>query len=169
LKGSTNASAPAGLFGAALVALAASVYVSAARGQDAAPAADTIIARKTVMNALGDRMDNIEAMIASGKAINLDEAHDAADAISVFLMAFPHLFPPATNQWKPGADKDPATDTFASPELWTKFADFYGQATEASKAAYDASRAENEAALKAAIAKLRTDCNTCHAAYMKTE
>lgn len=142
-----------------------------ALGQDrgAAPPNDTIVARKTVMNALSDRMDTIEAMIASGKKINLDEAHDNADAISVFLMAFPHLFPPATNQWKPNVDKDPATDTFAAPEVWTKFADFYRQATAASKAAYDASRASDEAALKASIAQLRTDCNACHAAYLKTE
>ena len=52
-------------------------------------------------------------------------------------MAFPHMFPAATNQWKPNVDKDPATDTFAAPEVWTKFADFYKRSTEASKLAYD--------------------------------
>jgi cytochrome c556 len=119
------------------------------------------------MNALSDRMDTIEAMIASGKKLDLDQGHADADAISVFMMAFPHLFAPSTNQWKPNVDKDPATDTFAAPELWTRFADFYRQAAAASKAAYDASRADDEPAFKAAIAQLRMDCNTCHTAYLK--
>jgi cytochrome c556 len=155
---------------AAIGAVAASIGVAStapAQDQSAATANDAIVARKTVMNALSDRMDTIEAMIASGKKIDLDQAHDNADAISVFMMAFPHLFLPSTNQWKPNVDKDPATDTFAAPELWTKFTDFYQQATAASKAAYDASRADDEAAFKASIAQLRKDCNTCHAAYLK--
>jgi cytochrome c556 len=143
--------------------------VAPAQDQSAATANDAIVARKIVMNALSDRMDTIEAMIASGKNIDLDEGHANADAISVFMMAFPHLFPPSTNQWKPNVDKDPATDTFAAPELWTRFADFYQQAAAASKAAYDASRADDEIAFKAAIAQLRKGCNTCHAAYLKTD
>ena len=153
------AAVAAGIFGVAAVA--------PAQDQSAAIANDAIVARKTVMNALSDRMDTIEANIASGKKLDLDQAHSDADAISVFMMAFPHLFAPATNQWKPNVDKDPATDTFAAPELWTRFSDFYQQATAASKAAYDASRADDEANFKAAIARLRMDCNTCHAAYLK--
>jgi hypothetical protein len=39
-----------------------------------------------------------------------------ADTISIMLMSFPHMFPAGTNQWKPGADRDPATDTYASPD-----------------------------------------------------
>jgi cytochrome c556 len=84
-------------------------------------------------------------------------------------MAFPHLFPPSTNQWKPNVDRDPATDTYAAPEIWTKFADFYKKATAASKAAFDASRANDEGTFKASIAQLRAGCNTCHAAYLKMD
>jgi cytochrome c556 len=149
---------------ASLLGIAA---VAPAQDQSAAIANDAIVARKTIMNALSDRMDTIEAMIASGKKLDLDQGHADADAISVFMMAFPHLFAPSTNQWRPNVDKDPATDTFAAPELWTRFADFYQQAAAASKAAYDASRADDEPAFKAAIAQLRKDCNTCHAAYPK--
>jgi cytochrome c556 len=146
-------------------------FVPIALGQDqsAATGKDAIVARKTVMDTLSDRMDTIEAMIASGKKIDLDAAHMEADTISVFLMAFPHLFPGSTNEWKPNVDKDPATDTFASPDVWSKFADFYRQTAAASKAAYDASRASDETALKAAIGQLRTDCNACHAAYLKPD
>jgi cytochrome c556 len=83
-------------------------------------------------------------------------------------MAFPHLFPPATNQWKSTGDRDPVTDTFASPDVWTRFADFYQQAGAAAKSAFAASRSQNEADLKSAIARLRTQCNACHEAYLKT-
>lgn len=150
--------------------LAAGFMASAALGQDqgAATPAEAIIARKAVMDSLSDKMDTIEAMIAAGK-INLDQGHADADTISIYMMAFPHLFPPATNQWKPNVDRDPATDTFASPDIWTKFGDFYAQATAASKSAYAASRAPNDDEFKAAIARLRTQCNACHAAYLKTD
>jgi cytochrome c556 len=142
---------------------------SLALGQDqsAATPQDAIVARKTAMNTLSDKMDTIEAAIASGKKLDLEDGHANADVISVLMMAFPHLFPPSTNQWKPNVDRDPATDTYASPDVWTKFADFYKQATAASKAAFDASRADDEGAFKAAIAQLRTGCNACHAAYLK--
>jgi cytochrome c556 len=142
---------------------------SPALGQDqsAATPQDAIVARKTAMNTLSDRMDTIEAAIASGKKLDLEDGHANADVISVLLMAFPHLFPPSTNQWKPNVDRDPATDTYASPDVWTRFADFYKQAAAASKAAFDASRADDEGAFKAAIAQLRTGCNACHTAYLK--
>jgi cytochrome c556 len=150
------------LAGAVVVAVSA----ACAQDQTAAAAADAIIARKTVMEALSDKMDDIEGAISAGK-INLDQAHAAADTISIFLMAFPHLFPPATNQWKPTGDRDPATDTFASPEVWTRFGDFYQQAAAASKSAFAASRSQSEADLKAAIARLRAQCNACHEVYLK--
>jgi hypothetical protein len=58
------------------------------------------------------------------------------------LMAFPHLFPPATNQWKAGAERNPATDTFSSPDLWAKFPDFYQRASDESKIAWSTNRAK---------------------------
>jgi hypothetical protein len=73
------------------------------------------------------QMDDIEGAISVGK-VDLEQARATADTISIFLMAFPHLFPPAPNQWKPGGDRDPATDTFASPDVWSRWTDFYRQA-----------------------------------------
>jgi hypothetical protein len=78
-----------------------------------------------------------------------------AETMSTMLLGFPHMFPPLTNQWKLGSDRDPATDTFASPELWTNTADFYQRASAASKLAYDASRAKRAAEFKPLIARLR--------------
>ena len=155
-----------------VVALAAPLcgtsYMALAQDQSAAKVEDVIMARKTLMDTLSDNMDQIEQMISTNK-IDLADAHEHADTISVMLMAFPHLFPPASNQWKPGVEIDPVTGTYASPELWTKFADFYKRAGDASKTAYDMSRAEKADELKAKTAVLRSACNDCHAAYLKTQ
>jgi cytochrome c556 len=153
-----------------LACLAVGALASSAPGQDqsAATAKDVIFARKTVMSSLSDAMDRIETMLESGK-INLAAGNADADTISVFLMAFPHLFPPSSNQWKPNADLDPATDTFASPDVWTKYSDFYQQSASAAKAADEARQATNDAEFKAAIGKLRLGCNGCHALYLKAQ
>jgi cytochrome c556 len=150
----------AGLVGVGLLAAAQ------AQDQSAATIKDVIFARKTVMSTLSDAMDKIETMIESGK-INVAEGQDEANTISVMLMAFPHLFPPASNQWKPNSDLDPATDTFASPDVWTNYSDFYQRTSAASKAAYDARGADNENQFKAAIVDLRASCNSCHALFLK--
>jgi cytochrome c556 len=150
--------------------LAAGLARSTALGQDqsAATPADAIFARKTVMDTLSTKMDDIETATASTAKIDLAAANEQADIVSVLLMAFPHLFPVATNQWKPNVDKDPGTDTFAAPEVWTQYADFYKRSTEASKLAFDASRATEEADFRAAVKKLRAACDGCHAVYIKT-
>jgi len=143
-------------------------FVAQAQDQSAAKVEDAIVARKTAMDTLSDHMDQIEQMIATNK-VNLDAAHQGADTISVLLMVFPHLFPPASNQWKAGADIDPVTGTYASPDVWSKFADFYKRAADASKTAYDMSRADKPDDLKAKTAALRSACNGCHAAYLKMQ
>jgi cytochrome c556 len=164
-SGSRRALAIAGCLAAAL--MGASLTASA-QDQSAATPGDAIMARKTMMDTLSDHMDQIEAMISTNK-INLKEANEHADTISVMLMAFPHLFPASTNQWKAGVDPDPVTGTFASPDIWTKFPDFYKRAAGASKTAYDMSRAEKVDDLKAKTAQLRTACNGCHTAYLKMQ
>ncbi len=63
----------------------------------------------------------------------------------------------------------PGRDTYAAPELWSNFADFYRQAAAASQVAFKASRAKGEAEFRKTIAGLRTACDSCHALYLKTE
>jgi cytochrome c556 len=136
--------------------------------QELPPAKDTIFARKILMGAIDMNMDEIETMLAPEGKLELADAQEHAETISTMLMAFPHLFPPATNQWKPSVDRDPATDTFASPDVWTNFTDFYQRAVEASKVAWNASRAKRVADFRALITQLRDQCNSCHAINMKT-
>jgi cytochrome c556 len=161
---------PTGAFACIVVAVSVTILASSASAQDpgAAHTSDAILARKTVMDTLSEKIDSIESMIAAGK-IDLESSHANAIDISIYLMAFPHMFAPAANQWKAGADRDPVTDTSASPDVWITFEDFYRQATAASKSAFAASRAQNDNELKSAIGQLRAGCNVCHAAYLKTD
>jgi cytochrome c556 len=152
-------------------ALAAALSIAAvpAVAEDQPAPNDTIFARKILMGAIDMNMDEVETMLAPGGKLVLPDAQEHAETISTMLMAFPHLFPPATNQWKPGAERDPATDTFANPGLWSNFADFYQRATEASKIAWSASRAKRADDFRPLIGQLRQRCNACHALNMKTD
>jgi cytochrome c556 len=142
-----------------------------ALSQDKAPSRDKdeIFARKILMDTIDRQMDAIDWMVTSNKPFDLAEAVERADTISAMLMAFRHLFPPETNQWHPGSKRNPARDSFASPDLWAHFADFYRQAGEASRIALNASRAKRKAELKKQFEMLRTACNSCHAAYVKAD
>jgi cytochrome c556 len=154
---------------AAIAALTLALATGPAPAQELPSAKDTIFARKILMGAIDTNMDEVETMLAPEGKLNLADAQEHAETISTMLMAFPHLFPLATNQWKAGAERDPATDTFASPELWTNFADFYQRATDASKIAWSASRAKRAADFRALMAQLRERCNACHALNLKID
>jgi cytochrome c556 len=153
---------------AALAFLAASVTASSEE-QSADLAKDAIFARKILMDTINTNMDELEGIVTSDKGINLVEGREHADMISVMLMAFPHLFPPPTNQWKPNVERDPGRDTYASPDVWTNYADFYAKAATASKIAYKASRSQKDVEFKGYVAELRVACDACHGVYLKTD
>jgi cytochrome c556 len=161
-----TAFAAAALAGAFLATLLAASFVAGAQDQGAAPAEDVIFARKALKDAVCDRMASIERMIALGR-IDLDDVHAQADAISVMLLAFPHLFPAGSNLWKPDTDQDPATATLASPDLWVAFPDFYRQAAAAAKTAFELSRADKIDEAKTRARELRIACDACHALYLE--
>ena len=155
-----------------VAALAIGVLIAApfALGEEPSgpPPKDTIFARKILMGAIDMNMDAIETMLAPNGKLDAAEAQEHADTISIMLMSFPHMFPAGTNQWKAGADRDPATDTYASPEVWANFADFYRRASTASKLAQDASNTKRLDEFRGLIGQLRAACNSCHEKYMKT-
>jgi cytochrome c556 len=156
-------------FAAAIALLAIAFPSSHGLALDQPAAKDTIFARKILMGAIDMNMDEIETMLAPEGKLMLSDAQEHAETISTMLMAFPHLFPPATNQWKAGENRDPATDTFANPQLWSDFDDFYRRAAEASKIAWDASRAKTADGFRPLIGQLRQRCNACHALNLKPQ
>src|SRR5262249_4455783 len=147
-----------------VAALAIGVLIAApfALGQEPSgpPPKDTIFARKILMGAIDMNMDAIETMLAPNGKLDAAEAQEHADTISIMLMSFPHMFPAGTNQWKAGADRDPATDTYASPEVWANFADFYQRAATASKLAQDASNTKRLHEFRGLLGQLRAACNS---------
>jgi cytochrome c556 len=153
------------------MAMAGAAGMSGVSAEDQAspPPKDTIFARKIIMDSIGSNMDEIDTMTGSPGKISMSEAHEHADLISVMLQAFPHLFPPATNQWKANAARDAATDTFASPNVWTNYSEFYARANDASQVALDAARAGTEAEFRTLAGKLRMACDACHASYQKPD
>jgi len=163
-----GAGVAAALLAAILTSILATRSVETAQDQRAATAKDVIFARKTLMNFMCDKMTAIETMIAVGQ-IDLDSTREQADAISVMFMAFPHLFPPSSNQWNPDADPDPVTGTYASPQLWTGFPEFYRQAAAAAQTAHDMSRAAKIDDFKSRARELRIICDTCHALYSENQ
>jgi cytochrome c556 len=152
-----------------VLAAAFSIAAMPSLAEDQPPPKDTIFTRKVVMGEIDMNMDEIETMLAPEGKLLLSDAEEHAEVISTLLMAFPHLFPPSTNQWKEGAERDPATDTFANPAIWSNFSDFYKRASEASKIAWTASRAKKPDEFRAQIKELRLRCNACHALNMKME
>ena len=128
--------------GALATGLIATSVVASAQDQSAVGIKDVIFARKALKDVVCDRMMEIERMIAVGH-VDLDQVHVQAGAISVMLMAFPHLFPPSSNRWKADNNQDPESATLASPDLWTDFPDFYRQAAAAANTASELSRASS--------------------------
>ena len=153
----------------AAVAIVVACLAAPSFAEDQPSSKDTIFARKTAMGEIDMNMDEIETMLAPGGKLDLADAREHAEVISTLLMVFPHLFPPSTNQWKEGAERDPATDTFANPAIWSNFADFYKRATEASKIAWSAAGAKRPEEFRTQIKELRLRCNACHALNLKTE
>jgi cytochrome c556 len=88
----------------------------------------------------------------------------AARTLEPMLLALPHLFPPTTNLFDP-ALREPAT--IALPTIWSRFAAFTTFAESAERAAAAAATAEDGEPLRAAAARLRAACDTCHRAFTK--
>jgi cytochrome c556 len=163
------------MIAALLVALAAPVLAqdkAQDRAQDkaqdsAAMAAREIFARKILMDTVDRHIDTLDFALAADKPLDLAAATEHADTISVLLLALPHLFPPQTNQWRPNVTRNPARDTYASPALWTGYAEFARQAAAASQLALEMSQAKSPAEFGAKFETLRGLCDACHAAYVQ--
>jgi cytochrome c556 len=88
----------------------------------------------------------------------------AARTLEPMLLALPHLFPPTTNLFDPALREPP---TIALPTIWSRFAAFETFAASAERAAAAAAVAEDGEPLRAASARLRAACDTCHRAFTK--
>ena len=80
----------------AIAVMTIGLLASPTHAQELPAAKDTIFARKILMGAIDMNMDEIETMLAPEGKLELADAQEHAEMISTMLMAFPHMFPPAT-------------------------------------------------------------------------
>ena len=92
------------------------------------------------------------------------DLRSAATTLEALLLALAHLFPPTTNLFDPAAHDPP---TVALPAIWQRFAAYQTFAESAERAAAALAVADDGEPLRAASARLRAACDTCHAQFMK--
>jgi cytochrome c556 len=131
---------------------------------------DVVIARRNLMAAIGRNMDGITGMVEPGGKIDPADAAEHADEIAVMLMAFPHLFPPGSDNWSATNERDdPAGVTEAAPTVWREMTPFTASAQAASRIATAASRSANADQFRLRAQALQSACDSCHARYRREE
>lgn len=124
---------------------------------------EVIEARRLLMNEAERLMKPIDEYSIGGPG---DPAalRSAATTLESLMLALPHLFPPTTNLFDPAAHDPPTT---ALPTIWQRFAAFQTFAESAERVAASLAKADDGEPLRAASARMRAACDTCHAAFMK--
>ena len=124
---------------------------------------DVIAARRALMLAIEDQMPLIDGYTVDGEG-DLGALAASAQTIAAMLLAFPHLFPPATNLYDPAAE---LPVTLALPTLWEDFPAFNAMAAEAAATATTMADATGADVLREAALGVRASCDSCHARYMR--
>ena len=130
---------------------------------DTAPAdtAEIIEARRVLMRQVQRLMQPIDAFTLEGNG-DANGVRSAAEAIEAMMLAFPHLFPPATNLYDASLREPP---TIALPAVWETFATFRTLAEKSERAAAAAAASTDVTTLRIAAVALRETCETCHAQF----
>ena len=130
-------------------------------GGGASQAAEIIEARRILMRQVQRSMQPIDAFTveSSGDAATV---RSAAEAIEAMMLAFPHLFPPATNLYDASLVEPP---TIALPAVWESFATFRAVAEKSERAAAAVAASSDATSLRTAAVALRTSCEDCHARF----
>ena len=158
------------ILGLTAVVLVATVFVArkatpVTRVEDAGPAetAEIIEARRVLMRQVQRQMGPIDALTLDGTG-DADTVRSAAEAIEAMMLAFPHLFPPASNLYDATLREPP---TIALPAVWETFATFRTLAEKSEHAAAGVAASTDATALRTAAAALRESCETCHAQFTR--
>ena len=126
--------------------------------------ADEIIEARRLLMVEAERLMKPIDELAIGEPADAAVVRSNAVTLEPILLALPHLFPPTTNLFDPAALDPP---TVALPAIWQRFAAFQTFAESAEGAAAALAAADDGEPLRAASARLRGACDTCHAAFMK--
>ena len=124
---------------------------------------EVIEARRVLMRRVEELMKHIDALTVAETG-DLAALHSAAASIEAMMLAFPHLFPPATNLYDASV---PETPTSALPAIWGDLPAFRALAEDAEHAAAAIVQADDMERLRTAGRALRASCDECHARFMK--
>ena len=125
---------------------------------------EELIEARRLLMAEAERLMKPIDELAIGEPADAAVVRSNAVTLEPILLALPHLFPPTTNLFDPAAHDPP---TIALPAIWQRFAAFQTFAESAERAAAALATADDGEPLRAASARLRAGCDTCHAAFMK--
>jgi cytochrome c556 len=126
-------------------------------------AMEIIEARRVLMRQVQELMAPIDALTIADNG-NLPALRSAAASMEAMLLAFPHLFPPATNLYDASVRDSP---TSALPAIWDDQPAFRALAEEAEHAAAAIVKSDDTETLRTAGRGLRASCDGCHARFMK--
>ena len=125
---------------------------------------DELIEARRLLMVEAERLMKPIDEVSIGERADAAVVRSNAVTLEPILLALPHLFPPTTNLFDPAAHDPP---TVALPAIWQRFAAFQTFAESAERAAAALATADDGEPLRAASARLRAGCDTCHAAFMK--
>jgi cytochrome c556 len=135
----------------------------AATDSSTADTAEIIEARRVLMLRVEDLMKPIDALTVEQSA-DVPALRSAAASIEPMMLAFPHLFPAATNLYDATVRETP---TSALPAIWDDTAAFRKFAEEAERAAATLAKSDDAEEARTAGRTLRASCDGCHARFMK--
>jgi cytochrome c556 len=130
-------------------------------GSGAIDTTEIIEARRVLMRQVQRSMQPIDAFTVEG-AGDAATVRSAAETIEAMMLAFPHLFPPATNLYDATLREPP---TIALPAVWQGFATFRGAAEKSERAAAAVAASTEATSLRTAAVALRSSCEDCHARF----
>lgn len=127
---------------------------------------DSILARRITMTTLGRMNDQVHDIIDLYGEEQEEKARANLDAIGVFLLGFPEMFPEGSYRYSKELEaEEPATVTWALPAVWENWDDFYSRSLVAAETAYQAGRASSWDEMVRLTEELEVQCESCHAAY----
>ncbi len=125
-------------------------------GASAQDSIEVIEARQAIMQFVGSNMRTLAAMQRGQAEFNVETARATGQAISVMLMAFPHLFPEGT---------ETGGSTEASPAIFDDQTGFREAAFALESAAGKLAGIGDAEQFGAAFGDVGATCRSCHSLY----
>lgn len=148
-----------------LAAFGAMTAFGAMAQEAESPFADAIEIRHGLMLQMASDLGKLGAIAKGEAAYDAAIATRAADNIAAIASVI------SMEQFPAGSEANPATDSFALPDIWAKTDDFNAKIKALGEGAsmMQLAAAKDGEAVKGAMANLGGACGACHKAYRQPE